>query len=109
MGTCLLGLLKGLVLGQTQLIITYECNLVTSLHPCKQTSRETVHPSSGLGCSYIYWAWGTTSSFKREYVITQTHTYNSQKNHKLNFKERIGTIIIITEYNFEETSENVSP
>jgi len=57
----------------------------------------------------------TTSFFIRKYFITHTHIeiyiriYNSPKNHKLNFKERIGTIIIITEYNFEETFENVSP
>ncbi len=46
---CLLGsFFKGLVLGQSQLIITYECNLVTSLHPCKQTSSETVLYSTHL-------------------------------------------------------------
>jgi hypothetical protein len=33
---------------------------------------------------------------------------HSQKNHKFIFKEKIGTLITITNYNFEETFENVS-
>jgi hypothetical protein len=48
-------------------------------------------------------------SLSLSHTHTHTHIYNSPKNHKLIFKESIGTIIIITEYNFEETSENVSP
>jgi hypothetical protein len=34
---------------------------------------------------------------------------NSKKNHKLIFQENITTIIITSDYNFEETSENMSP
>jgi hypothetical protein len=46
--------------------------------------------------------------FSREY-LSQKKNLIRKKNHKLIFQESIATISISTDYNFEETSENICP
>jgi len=51
-----------------------------------------------------------TSFFKMEYFVTNilfSKEHSQKKNHKLCFKDSIGIIITTTNYNFEETFENV--
>jgi hypothetical protein len=66
-----------------------------------------------LGASLFFWVKNlqmATSFFLREYFVPKKKFLKKlEKNHKLIFQESITTMSISTDYNFEETSINMSP